>query len=166
MVENKPYKVVKILGMSLHEWEYKGCIAHFGIGEDWATLYDIESKNKGKGYATKLLKEARKYHILPIKDTKPEIKMQQLLKELNIDFVTHKYMNIEHGYQCDILIPSMNLIIECDGDYWHNILQVKKRDKKQDLIFKNNGYDVYRFWEHEINKSPINCLKRVAKLWK
>lgn len=57
----RPEKVM-ILGMELDEWRINSSIAHFGVGDDWATLYDIESKEKRKGHATKLLKEAKKYY--------------------------------------------------------------------------------------------------------
>ena len=38
------------------------CIAHFGVGDNWATLYDIISGNQGKGEATRLLQKAKKYY--------------------------------------------------------------------------------------------------------
>jgi hypothetical protein len=39
---------------------------------------------------------------------------------MELTFFTHQYIKeIEHGYQCDILIPLMRLVIECYGDYWH-----------------------------------------------
>lgn len=53
---------VSVLGMELDEWEYKSCVAHFGVGEDWACLYDIESKQMGCGHATTLLQYAKKYY--------------------------------------------------------------------------------------------------------
>jgi len=56
---------VNILGMELEHWEHKSCEAHFGVGKDWATLYNIESKEPGKGHATELLIMAKhfyKYH--------------------------------------------------------------------------------------------------------
>lgn len=43
-------------------WEYKSCEAEMGIGEDWATVYLIESKEQGKGHATKLLLAMKKYY--------------------------------------------------------------------------------------------------------
>ncbi|KKK40285.1 hypothetical protein LCGC14_3100690, partial [marine sediment metagenome] len=56
----------------------------------------------------KKIKEARAKQITPLQDTKIEIKMQDLLKQLKIKFQTHKYMKeIEHAYQCDIFIPKM-----------------------------------------------------------
>ena len=55
-------ELVNILGMELEQWTYNGVIANFGVGDDWATLYNIESQNQGKGYATELLIEAKKYY--------------------------------------------------------------------------------------------------------
>jgi hypothetical protein len=56
------HKKVNILGMDLIGWEHKSCVAYFAVGKDWATLYDIESKIEGKGHATELLIEAKKYY--------------------------------------------------------------------------------------------------------
>jgi len=56
------HKMVNIMGMELEEWIHKSCIADFGVGNDWATLYNIESKEKNKGHATELLIEAKKYY--------------------------------------------------------------------------------------------------------
>ena len=53
---------VNILGMPLIEWKYKSCIAHIAEFPKSATLYKILSKNEGKGEATALLKEAKKYY--------------------------------------------------------------------------------------------------------
>ena len=53
---------VNILGMELDEWKIDSCIAHFGVGNDWATLYDIQSDNQGKGHATTLLAEAKSFY--------------------------------------------------------------------------------------------------------
>jgi very-short-patch-repair endonuclease len=116
------------------------------------------------------VKEARKYQIFPKNDTKIEVKIQNFLKELNIEFFTHQYIKIEHGYQCDILIPSKNLIIECDGDYWHghwncgiNASEEQKAQRIEDLIrtneLRSKGYIVLRFWESEIKPMEIQDLK-------
>jgi len=60
--KNITHKIVTILGMRLDEWQYKSCIAHCATGKDWATLYDIESAEQGKGHATKLLLEMKDYY--------------------------------------------------------------------------------------------------------
>lgn len=51
-----------LLGDGIQQWKYKSCTADFGVGNDWATLYNIESKKEGKGHATALLMEARKHY--------------------------------------------------------------------------------------------------------
>ena len=51
-----------MLGMEVEEWRHKSCIAHFGIGKNFATLYDIKSKQEGQGHATELLKAAKNYY--------------------------------------------------------------------------------------------------------
>lgn len=37
-----------------------------------------------------------------------------------------------------------------------------KKDKRQDLVLKANGFKVYRFWEHEINESVEKCINRLV----
>jgi len=48
--------------MELEEWTHKSCVADFALGEDWATLYDIESTEEGQGHATELLTEAKRFY--------------------------------------------------------------------------------------------------------
>jgi len=106
------------------------------------------------------MREARKLKVFPVKDTGIEVKIQDFLKQLKIEFFTHKYMNIEHGYQCDILIPSMNMIIECDGDYWHKYPIGRNIDRIRTKELKNAGFTVLRLWEREINEMNIGEFKR------
>jgi hypothetical protein len=53
---------VNKLGMELEQWTNKSCVAEVGVGDTWATVYYIESKEEGKGHATELLKEAKKHY--------------------------------------------------------------------------------------------------------
>jgi hypothetical protein len=53
---------IDIMGMELDEMRYQSCTAHFGRGEDWATLYNIKSTNKNQGHATTLLQWAKWYY--------------------------------------------------------------------------------------------------------
>ena len=50
----------------------------------------------------------------------------------------------------DFWLPETNTIIECDGDYWHNLPNAVIRNKKQTKWLEENDYTVYRFWEHDI----------------
>lgn len=103
----------------------------------------------------------REKQILPLKDTSIEIKIQNFLKELGISFFTHQYIKeIEHGYQCDILVPSMNLVIECDGDYWHKYPVGRDIDKIRTEELIKNGFKVLRLWERDIRRIRIKEFKQ------
>jgi very-short-patch-repair endonuclease len=112
-------------------------------------------------------KIARSKQKVPMKDSSIEIKTQSYLKALGIEFFTHQYMSkISHAYLCDILIPSMNLVIECDGMYWHKYPIGKDLDhiRTKELIEK--GFKVLRLWEWEINcmGSPKELQRRLDEI--
>ena len=107
------------------------------------------------------IKEARAKQILPLKDTKIEVKIQNFLKQLGIEFFTHQYMKIKHGYQCDILIPSINLVIECDGDYWHKYPIGNDVDHIRTKELLDKGFKVLRLWEFEIKAMDINKFQGI-----
>jgi len=126
----------------------------------------ISKAHKGKRLSEEhkiKLKEARKRLVLPIKDTSIEVKIQNFLKQLQIEFFTHQYMHIEHGYQCDILIPSLNTIIECFGDYWHKYPIGREIDTSRCQELRKDGFRVLVFWEKEIKVMELNDFKE--KLW-
>jgi very-short-patch-repair endonuclease len=127
----------------------------------------IVSIMKGKTHTDKSkekIKIARAKQIFPLIDTSIEIKIQSFLKQLNIDFLTHQYIkDIEHGYQCDILIPSMNLVIECDGNYWHKYPIGNDIDHIRTKELLENGFKVLRLWEFEINEMTIDKFKERIK---
>lgn len=106
------------------------------------------------------MREHRKKVILPVKDTKIEVKIQRFLESLGIDYFKHKYMNIEHGYQCDIFIPSLNLVVEADGNYWHKYPTGRDIDNIRTSELINNGFKVLRLWESEINSMDIQEFKQ------
>lgn len=54
--------IVTVMGMELERWHFKSCSADFGTGTDWATLYNIESTQPGKGHAQALLTEAKAHY--------------------------------------------------------------------------------------------------------
>lgn len=139
-------------------------------------------ESKGK------IKEARAKQILPMKDTKIELKIQDFLTSLRIEFVTHKYMNIKHSYQCDILVPEQKgikqkTIIECDGEFFHcnpnkysedfvrfkNAKKLKtakdvwERDENRTKELLEKGFKVLRLWENEIRVMDLNNFQERLK---
>ena len=133
------------------EWKINMSISHIGLHISPQTEF-----KKGD----KVLIERRSKQVFPIKDTSIEVKIQNFLKQLGIEFFTHQYMKeIEHGYQCDILIPYLNLVIECDGDYWHNYPVGKDLDHVRTSELIEKGFNVLRLWEFEIKAMNINKFK-------
>ena len=107
------------------------------------------------------IKDERIVIICPKQDTTIEIKIQKYLEILGIEYFTHKYMKeIEHSYRCDILIPSLNLVIETDGDHWHKYPIGNDMDhiRTKELIEK--GFKVLRLWEFEIRKMTIEQFNK------
>ena len=109
-------------------------------------------------------KEWRSNKIYPLKDTKIEVKIQDFLEQLKLEYFKHKYMHIEHGYQCDILIPKQegiekDIIIECFGDYWHKIPYGNPLDSLRCQELRAKGFRVLVFWEREIKVMELNDLK-------
>jgi G:T-mismatch repair DNA endonuclease (very short patch repair protein) len=104
--------------------------------------------------------------IMPIKDSFIEVKIQNFLKQLGIDFLAHQYIkDIEHGYQCDIYIPVQEgiiqkTIIECDGDYWHNYPNGREIDNIRTKELIEKGFKIIRLWEREIKLLNLENLKR------
>lgn len=125
-----------------------------------------------------IIKENRKKQIFPMKDTKIELKIQKFLIDLKIEFIQHYYTSeIEHSYQCDILIPvqkyiTQKTIIECDGDYWHsnpikypNPNKWQKEQIEEDKIrtkeLIKQGFRVIRLWENKIKQIDLEEFKEV-----
>ena len=50
----------------------------------------------------------------------------------------------------DFYVPGKNLVIECDGKYWHSQPKVVKRDRQKTGWILRNGYHLLRLSEDEI----------------
>ncbi len=69
----------------------------------------------------------------------------------------------------DFYLPEYRIVIECDGCYYHNCLihfpechkKTREADGQKTRILIFNGFNVYRFWEHEINKSAKECIDKI-----
>lgn len=113
--------------------------------------------------------------------TKPEIKLEEFLKQNNIEYDYSCIMGSkERCFQYDFIIRHRRILIEVQGDYWHghpdmynedgsngkkklNNIQINniKRDKlkKQFAIEKN--FKLIYIWESEINKGDFSKIKEI-----
>jgi len=158
-------------------------LSHKGKKKSPEHIENVRQSLLGKKYSKKDYpnwgwRTSRKNQIFPVKDTKIEVKIQEFLKQLGIEFYTHQYIkDIKYGYQCDVFIPvqrgiPIKTIIECDGDYWHgnpekyNYIKLSMKNKTKRILdyertsqLQEQGFRVIRLWEHEINKMELNDLK-------
>lgn len=94
---------------------------------------------------------ARSKMIIPYKDTKIELILQNALKDLGIEFKKHVPIRLSDGtyHQVDIFIEP-NICAEADGDYWHSRPKTKVRDEFINKELYRMHYILYRFTEREI----------------
>ena len=95
------------------------------------------------------------------KDTFVESKIESELIRNNINY--QKQVPLCNITVVDFYLPDYKVAIYVDGDYWHNLPVVKNRDEKQNRILEENGYQVLRFWEHEIKRSVGECVNKIKE---
>lgn len=153
-----------------------------GIGWNRGTkgLTKANSGSFKKGHIGRIWteEEKKKHSIWKInnpnrmfKDTKIELKIEQELKNRNISYEKQKPL-------CDISVvdfylPENNIVIQADGCYWHGCEEYKHkinkkitknmiRDRYQNKVLISQGYRVYHFWEHDINRSVKECIDKIT----
>lgn len=80
--------------------------------------------------------------------TSIEKKLYKELMDRGLLFEKQKLINGK--FLVDAYIPSLNLIIEADGDYWHSLDRVVKKDKAENAYLTKCGYKLLRLTESEI----------------
>lgn len=109
------------------------------------------------------------------RDTGIERIMEGLLESRGIPFVKQPRMR----GRPDFLVGERTLIF-CDGDFWHGydyegrkkppgrfwrdkIEGNMMRDRRTRSRLRREGYSVLRFWEHDLEKRPEVCIRRVLR---
>ena len=123
-------------------------------------------------------KEKRSWVMSRIKgkDTKIEIRMNEILQETGTKYRKHPEM---YGNP-DFVVKEEKIVIFCDGDFWHGYNYRKKRkppqkfwrekinrNMKRDVRIsrklRRQGWSVLRFWEHDIEKRPRVCAGKIKR---
>lgn len=105
--------------------------------------------------------------------------VKKQLIDNNIEFEQQYVVRKEKGYQLpDFYIPGLNLIIECNGDYWHmnpnkykpydynetiksTAEEIWEKDNSKIELYKSKGYNVLVLWEHDIKMSDFSLLTHI-----
>ena len=118
-----------------------------------------------------------------------ELKIKNFLLEKNIEFSTQYEITVDRNNPFsrakllyDFYIPRDNLLIECNGSYWHcdprffdadkqvkfpggmyKAADIWARDKFKVDFAEDKGYSVYTIWEFDLNNNLDQTLKELHK---
>lgn len=96
-----------------------------------------------------------------VSPTSIEIAVMAVLRDLNVPFISQHQID---AMTVDIFVPSLHLVIECDGDYWHSIPTQKLRDRRRDFRLRSMGYKVTRLKEKDIRNDARGLVEK--ELWR
>ncbi len=141
--------------------------------EDLRYLYEQEGLSQaaiaqrfgvGHGTVSRLMKEhgieSRRLHYSMPRETTIETLVYAELERRGVTFV--KQQVVDGLWVVDALIPGAKFVIECDGEYWHSLPEMEKRDHRKDAYLKSRGYKVLRFPEVAIRADVQGCVQRVV----
>ena len=124
------------------------------------TRVKISESNKNKELSTSKLKQLRKNGLRGLlkqqsskEPTSIEKKVYDYLVLKGIIFEKQKLINGK--FIVDAYIPSLNLVIEADGSYWHGLDRVVKKDRAENAYLKKCGFNMIRLTEEEINSEKF-----------
>ena len=109
------------------------------------------------------------------KDTKIEKKTASMLRKNKI-----RYRRFPKVFGSPDFVVEKKLLVFCDGDFWHGYRYAKKkkppkkfwrdkiernmgRDRKVTRKLRADGWSVIRLWEHDIEKRPESCVRKIKK---
>lgn len=122
------------------------------VKQQWAALTPDERKAK--------LKKLRRVFKGGYRLTEIESTVMLALNDREIPYLVHKQID---GYVADIFVPSMSLIIECDGAWHHS--QRPDSDAERDELLRMLGYETLRLSEDEIKREDWSRLdQQLARL--
>lgn len=128
-----------------------------------------------------LSSRSRNMSAIKSKNTKPEILLRKILRELGLHYRLH-YKKLPG--RPDIVLPKYKIAIFCDGDFWHGrrwkqrkekgfnvrpdywISKIERniaRDKRNNRELKKLGWKVLRFWASDINKKSNKVIQKISE---
>jgi len=109
-------------------------------------------------------------------NTKIDIQMKKILSGMKYKHEMYPKM---FGNP-DFIIKRKRIAVFCDGDFWHGYKYHEKkklrkkfwrdkiegnmrRDRTVSRKLRRDGWSVLRFWEHDIEKRPDVCTRRIKR---
>jgi len=121
----------------------------------------LSEKTKEKLRFAQIKKMKEQYDNKTIKWCNTDIEILMYEGLLSEGYIIAKQYYIDDIGFVDFYLLEYNIIIECDGEYWHNYPYGTNNDKKRDKKLKKLGYNLLRFWGNEIKKDLNGCLNKI-----
>ena len=129
--------------------------ANFKNVQHFLNRTGIPSGRKGEKRTAEERKKLRQYGL------KGLLKQQNMKEPTSIEKAVYDYLIlkgilfekqklINGKFIVDAYIPSLNLVIEADGSYWHNLPKVRGKDKAENAYLTKCGFKLLRLTETEI----------------
>lgn len=140
--------------------------------KDTTKMSEAKKGDKNPTKRSDVKKKLKEWHVnhpnKKFSNTKIEQKIAIELSKRGIAFLQN--IGLDNIANVDFYLPDSNTVIECDGCFYHNCLEhypachqeARERDENKTNILKSHDYKVFRFWEHEINRSPELCLNKIS----
>ncbi|MET7344647.1 hypothetical protein [Streptomyces sp. NPDC005547] len=118
-----------------------------------------------------ILARARHDLLVSRAPTRPERILYALLDTLTAEAGGLRWERLLNRWTVDAAIPSLRLILQADGDYWHGLHPKYHSDPRvrrnmandvlQDQRLTEVGWTVHRFWERDLIGDLPTCEKRL-----
>ena len=109
------------------------------------------------------------------RDTKIEKRTASLLRKNGL-----RYRRFPKIFGSPDFVVEKSVLVFCDGDFWHGYRYGEKkrlpkkfwrdkiernmeRDRKVTRRLRADGWSVVRLWEHDIEKRPESCIRKIRK---
>lgn len=118
-------------------------------------------KGKARPEHIEIMRQTRLKQRPPQAMTDIEKALYDQFKKRRLKFEMHKSMF--GRWQPDFVFEKAKLIVQADGDYWHDKPEVKERDQKFNDIAELNEWSVMRFSGTAIKKDAAACARAVVQ---
>ena len=129
---------------------------------------NISKANKMR-WASVGIDERREYMTKPTQAIKKmtissiEEKVKQQLCDYGIKFIQQKRLCGGRFY-LDFWLPEYQLVIECNGDYWHKLPKRVERDQRLEEYVLSKGKEILWLWEHEIRDEWFDITEKMLAI--
>jgi very-short-patch-repair endonuclease len=96
--------------------------------------------------------------IMSQKTSSLEVAVRRVLDALDVE---HIHQHIIGTYLVDFYLPKYNLVLECNGNYWHDFPDRIEHDKRREAYITSLGYKVVYLTEPEIRADVVGAVLKV-----